>query len=289
MPVFQIRNGKAQQLDTAEFKPETELQQFFENNLEELLSIHFVEREYVINSKSGRIDTLGIDESNRPVIIEYKLGNAGDEVLTQGLAYRKWLNNNRKPFDLLVKQKYNVEAAWELIRLIFIAKDFAFKMREVAEDDKSVVLIRYSLIQSGLIVLDKISGQLNWARKNIASISGRADSEGVERYLVQTKPELHEPFHQLRKRVRLLSDIEEVIQPKIGITYYTIKAIARFEFRKNHIDLLLKSGASSADQDQRLRDITSNKWGFPLLFQVKKPEDVEYAFNLIQATYQAAM
>lgn len=288
MPVFQIRNGKAQRLDVVEFPLERALQRFFEDNLEELLGVRLVASEYEISSKSGRIDTFGIDENNRPVIIEYKLGIAGDEVLAQGLSYQKWLNNNRKHFNLLVKEKLNTEVDWQLIRLIFIAKDFGSRIRDAVEDDKGVVLVRYALNQNELVVLDKISGQFNWDRKNISSNVQQVLSEDIERYLVLTKQELHEPFRHLRNKLLQLSGTEEIPQKKVGITYYKTQAIARFEFRKSRIDLLLKTGAVSDDPDHRLEDITSYKWGFPFLFKISAPEHVEYAFNLIQAAYLAA-
>ena len=52
------------------FGDEFSLRDFFADNLEELLGIRFIEKEYPI--QEGRIDTFGIDENNSPVIIEYK-------------------------------------------------------------------------------------------------------------------------------------------------------------------------------------------------------------------------
>ncbi len=290
MPVFQIMNGKAQQLDVSEFRIERELQKFFENNLETLLGIHLIHSEYEINSESGRIDTLGIDESRRPVIIEYKLEIAEDKVLAQGLAYKKWLNRNKKLFNLLAKEKYQIEVNWELTRLVFIAKSFAKKMRDAVQDDEDVDLFQYTLFQNSLIVLDNVSRPSdNRKRKSAVPKVGQTVPQDIERYLSGTKQELHEPFFQLRAKLLDLPEIKERVQPKTGVSYYVIKAIARFEFGKSYINLILKTGASNADIDHRLRDITSNDWGFPFLFKINTPEDIEYAFNLIQAAYQAAL
>ena len=52
---------------------EKSLQQLLERHLETFLGIRFLASEYSTGKKHARrIDTLGIDENNSPVIIEYK-------------------------------------------------------------------------------------------------------------------------------------------------------------------------------------------------------------------------
>ena len=52
---------------------EKPLQTLIEKNLEELLGIRFLKTEYSTGkTHGGRIDTLGLDENNCPVIFEYK-------------------------------------------------------------------------------------------------------------------------------------------------------------------------------------------------------------------------
>lgn len=51
------------------------------------------------------MDTIGIDENNCPVIIEYKW-KENEEVFAQGLFYLDWLKRNKRHFDLLVKNKF---------------------------------------------------------------------------------------------------------------------------------------------------------------------------------------
>ncbi len=71
MPIFEINNKKAKRISTKEFEDEFELHQLIDNNLEEIFGIRFIKDEHV-TQKHGRIETLGLDESNRPVVIEYK-------------------------------------------------------------------------------------------------------------------------------------------------------------------------------------------------------------------------
>ena len=72
--LYQIKSGKAQIKSVIEFKYEREIQKLCEQNLETFFAIRSLATEYTTGNKhKGRIDTLGIDENNCPVIIEYKL------------------------------------------------------------------------------------------------------------------------------------------------------------------------------------------------------------------------
>jgi len=71
MALFKLINGKAKKILRKEFNDERrELQPLIDNNLDTILGIRFIEKWYPI--PNGEIDTLGLDDSNVPVIIEYK-------------------------------------------------------------------------------------------------------------------------------------------------------------------------------------------------------------------------
>ena len=69
MPIFQIKNKRVAQVsfNLDYFDNEAALRDFFANNLEDLLGMRFLAKEYP--TTDGRIDTLAIDETNAPVII----------------------------------------------------------------------------------------------------------------------------------------------------------------------------------------------------------------------------
>lgn len=72
--LYQIKDGQATSKSVADFKYESEIQKLCEQNLETFFGIRFLASEYSTGNKHrGRIDSLGIDENNCPVIIEYKL------------------------------------------------------------------------------------------------------------------------------------------------------------------------------------------------------------------------
>lgn len=105
MPLFEIKKGKANQITMKEFKDELELHKLIDQNLEEIFKIRFIKDEHVTD-KHGRIETMGIDESNRPVIIEYKKTKEKGQ-LTQANRYITWVRQNPDSFELLVRK--NIE------------------------------------------------------------------------------------------------------------------------------------------------------------------------------------
>jgi hypothetical protein len=61
----------------------------------------------------GRIDTLGLDDNNCPVIIEYKR-TLNENVINQGLYYLDWLMDHKGEFTLLTMKKPGAPAAEQI-------------------------------------------------------------------------------------------------------------------------------------------------------------------------------
>ena len=73
MPLFSMLNNSARQLKKSNFRSERELQTFVEQNMERLFNVRFLASEYATSKQhGGRIDSLGLDKNNAPVIIEDK-------------------------------------------------------------------------------------------------------------------------------------------------------------------------------------------------------------------------
>jgi hypothetical protein len=107
---------------------EKQIQTIIEKNLENIFQIKFLTSEFIIGN--GRIDTIGIDENNFPVIIEYKKDKAVD-IFDQGLFYVDNLLQHKADFQLLVQSKIGEKESkkinWNGTRLIFIAAEFGPK------------------------------------------------------------------------------------------------------------------------------------------------------------------
>lgn len=126
--LFQIQAGKVNELPGKASDLEKPLQILIEGNLEKLLGVRFLATEHSTGkTHAGRIDTLGIDEDNCPVVLEYKR-SVGENVINQGLFYLDWLMDHKAEFELLVLKRYGDKVAdaidWTGPRLICVASDF---------------------------------------------------------------------------------------------------------------------------------------------------------------------
>ena len=152
MPIFKIQNQKAQKLKSKKFKNEKQLQQIFEDNLEEIFGIRFLATEYT-TTHGGRIDTLGLDENSSPVIIEYK-ENEKDNIINQGLFYLDWLVDHKGDFEILVQKKLgqNVKVNWDAPRLILVAQSYnEYDKYAVNRISENIELKKYILYDLSLI------------------------------------------------------------------------------------------------------------------------------------------
>ncbi len=94
--------------DRGALSHERELQEFFEKHLRTLIGVEYLASDYSTGERhSRRIDTLGIDEAGRPVVVEYKR-HQDENVINQGLDHLAWLNDHQAEFRELVREKLGV-------------------------------------------------------------------------------------------------------------------------------------------------------------------------------------
>ena len=106
--LYRMALGGVTELSGGAVALEKSLQTLFEANLESLLGVRFLASEFITN-EGGRMDSLGIDENNSPVVIEYKR-SSNENVINQGLFYLDWLMGHRKDFEWLVLEKLGKDA-----------------------------------------------------------------------------------------------------------------------------------------------------------------------------------
>ncbi|MGO7919424.1 DUF5655 domain-containing protein [Rhizobium ruizarguesonis] len=159
--LFHFGGGSVNELAGSAMQVEKSLQVLFEANLEALLGIRFVATEHSTGPvHGGRIDTLGLDEDNSPVIIEYKR-SVNENVINQGLFYLDWLLDHRKEFQWMVMERLGTEAAnaveWTAPRLICIAGDFTrYDEHAVKQIARNIELIRYRRFGEDLLMLELV-------------------------------------------------------------------------------------------------------------------------------------
>ena len=108
--LFSIK-GKVKELNSNQVPLEKELQQLLEQNMSTFFGVTFLKSEYRITN--GRMDSIGIDENNCPVIFEYKR-SVNENVINQGLFYLDWLLDHKADFKLLVMDTLGSEKADEI-------------------------------------------------------------------------------------------------------------------------------------------------------------------------------
>ena len=292
MPIFRKENRTVKQLKTSNFENEKELQNLVENNLEVIFGIRFLDTEFSTGEKhGGRIDTLGIDEDNSPVIIEYKWEEASN-VINQGLFYLDWLVDHKGDFQIATEKKLGnkIKVDWGQPRLILIAYSFnkydKYAINRMAEN---IELWIYKLHENGILSFE-IEGSSKVSRttkgKKITKIDYK--SYDLDYHLKKTDKDLQLKFKEIKEKILELPNVEERYEQKTGITYRTSKSFVRFEFRKTYIQILLKQPKYN-DPKKLIRDITEFQWGYKGQVKLKIYSDIDYIFDLIKQSYEETL
>lgn len=293
MALFQVTNKKVHQVpvDLRQFKNEAALRDFFAENLEDLLGLRFLGNEYP--TKDGRIDTLAIDETGTPVIIEYKWGEK-DNILSQGLFYVDWLKENKRLFELLVGDKLGKDSKilWGSPRLILIAQGFdRYTLSAVRQVKNSVELIKYTPYSSQILFLETVYSPDTVKPVTETTKKKEEGAYNLEYHLGSVNDEVKQIFYLLQEDIKKWANVEEKADQKVGITYRTTKSFVRFEFGKSYIDVLVRDSRYDHKIDPRgmVKDISSFEWGYKGRIKLKSKEDVPYVLDLIKQSYESTL
>lgn len=247
--LFRLVTNDVEEIRGTSMAIEKSLQTLVERHLESFLGVRFLASEYATTrSHGGRIDTLGLDETNSPVIVEYKRA-LNENVINQGLFYLSWLLDHKADFQLLVMEKLGHNAAnvinWRYPRLVCIAGDFTkYDVHAIEHMPQNIDLIRYRRYGEDLILLEQIASSSNTTVFNservipAQGVAGEAQSNTSTLELNATldiqsfPPDLQTWFCSLRDFVLGLGDdIEERTLPKY-IAFRRLKTFAYFNFQR---------------------------------------------------------
>jgi len=294
MPIYKIEKQKVKQLGLKKvgFGNEFALRDFFADNLEEILGVRFLEKEYQITD--GRIDTLGIDENDSPVIIEYKW-KENEEVFAQGLHYLRWLRENKKHFNLLVQSKLGAkeEVSWERPRVILIAQGFSRYIKSAVQEHNNVELKAYTLYEGDILHIENVyspfTEKVRVEKAEKTETKAEAAKFDLQYHLNITSPDMQKVFLELRDMILKLPSVEEKNEQKSGITYSTTKSFTRFEFRGTWIQVLIRDPAYAEDTNKQIKDVTTHKWGYKGMIKFTPESDINYIFAVVQASYNSTL
>ncbi|MFE9334876.1 hypothetical protein [Streptomyces sp. NPDC006925] len=153
LKVFRVRGGRATEIPGTSVAVERDLQSLIEANMEAMLGIRFLATEYRTGRHRGRgrVDSLGLDESRTPVVIEYKRSR-DQNVINQALSYLVWLRDHHHEFEQLVANRLGAEAAgpvdWSNPRVVCVAGEFTYHDTVAVEEIGRAVGSTWSLTGS---------------------------------------------------------------------------------------------------------------------------------------------
>jgi predicted transport protein len=179
--LFRLASGIATELQGSASDLEKPLQTLIEANLQPLLNIRFIASEHSTGkTHGGRIDSLGLDENNCPVILEYKR-SVGENVINQGLFYLDWLMDHKAEFKLLVLDKLGALAAdvidWSAPRVVCIAADFTkYDGHAVQQIGRNIELIRYRRFGDDLLLFESVNAGSDANGKTVAGKLAKASA-----------------------------------------------------------------------------------------------------------------
>lgn len=259
--LFKLANGQARELQGSASDLEKPLQTLIEANLDTLLRIRFLASEYSTGkTHAGRIDSLGLDENNCPVILEYKR-SLGENVINQGLYYLDWLMDHQADFQLLVLDKLGKLASeaidWSAPRVICIAADFTkFDSHAVQQIGRTIELIRYRRFAEDLLLLESASAGMDpstrkGAARRQASAPARLETSaagvvgvgtnkptGPDKAFVDVLAALSDPLRQLLASLEdytmSLGDDVERKELRLYVAFKRLKNFATVVIHKKH-------------------------------------------------------
>ncbi len=308
--LFSLASGKAIELQGDASDLEKPLQTLIEANLEALLGIRFLATEYSTGkTHAGRIDSLGLDENNCPVILEYKR-SVGENVINQGLFYLDWLMDHQAEFKLLVMDRLGKTAAdaidWGAPRLVCIAADFTkYDGHAVQQINRNIELIRHRRFGDELLLLELANstsanaGRLAPARsvkvqkprvaEPCPAKPGTPGDRSFAEWLPLLPPHLGELIASLDGHVLSLGDDVQRKELKLYVAFKRLKNFATLVPQKNRLLLYLHiDPAQVVPLPANGRDVSQQgHWGTgDLELALASQADLDAAKPLILMAYE---
>lgn len=301
MALFRLTNNKVSRIAPTNVDKERQIQNIFEDNLEELLNITFLSSEFS-TSFGGRIDTLGIDKNGCPVIIEYKRGQ-NESVINQGLSYLRWLLDHKANFETICHtSSINLTIDWESTRVICIAESYNKFDLDTAEIlPIHIELLKYRLYDENIFSVEAETDQkikvsvAGLIRKNNmvnSQVHVLQKTYSLDDHLKKANEQVKTLFFELRAKITSLDEDIKEEPKKLYVAYKLATNFVDVEIRNKEIKIYLNVKSGQLNDPKKIaHDLTKPKpighWGngdYDLKFN--HTDLLEDVFDLIKQSYK---
>lgn len=271
---------------------ERELQNTIEANMEAFFGVRFLKSEYVITD--GRMDSIGIDENNSPVIFEYKRSSS-ENVINQGLFYLDWLLHHKADFKLLVIERLGMDVAnqidWSVPCVICIANDFSkYDIHAVNQMQRNIKLVKYLKYNNDLIIFEHLNKPV--ANPILENQSMPAVSTNTQKTHLEKLAAANEQYKALYKSIcdfiEALGDDLTQNQMKLYLAYKKVQNVFCIEIYKQQIIVRMKLNPDTVELEngftRDMRNIGHYGTG-DLEVSIKTEDDFVKAKPLIERAY----
>ena len=300
--LFRLTAGQATELPGRAANIERQLQSLIEGQMTAFLGVRFLASEYGTGkTHKGRIDSLGIDENNCPVIVEYKR-HGNENVINQGLFYLDWLLDHQAEFRWLVMERLGKDAAevidWAGTRLLCIAADFTrYDQHAVQQIPRNVELIRYKLFADDLLLLELVNA-VTVADATVAKADVTESGAGKPRIggkdksaqeqLSQAQPAIRELYESLAGYLSALGDDVQEKHLKLYTAFRRLKNFACVIPYRDKLLVMLKLDPDTVALESGFSRDTRNigTWGTgDLELTLRTLADLDKAKPLLERSY----
>lgn len=287
--------GQVYELPSKQVVIEKDLQRLLEENMFTFFGVTFLKSEYRITN--GRMDSIGIDENNCPVIFEYKR-SVNENVINQGLFYLDWLLDHKADFTLLVMETLGKEKAdnidWSMPCVICVANDFTkFDEHAVNQMQRNIKLVRYRKFGNDLIALEYLNAPqvqpniYDEPPTKISKKNNRKDKD-FKQYFAELEEGHKTLFYSIRDYILSLGDDISEEQLKLYVAFKKAKNFVCVEIFQSYIQCLLKLNPDTVVSIPGVTEDVRNKGHHgtgDLRLVIRNNEDFEKTQHLFAQAY----
>jgi predicted transport protein len=297
MILYNNNSNKLTHVKENPFKLEREIQNIFENNLQDIMGLQMVKSEFAIKNK--RIDSLAFDkQSNAFIIIEYKR-DKNYSVVDQGLTYLNLMLQNKAEFILTYNETlkdtlHSKDVDWSQSRVAFVSpsftenqisasdfKDFGIELWEIKQFENNIISINSIKKSKGAESIKPLlenSEKLKEVKENIIVYT---EEDHYKNGSVATI-ELYEKF---KNSILNLADNIEILPQKFYIAFKKGSNISDIEIQKKSLKIFINAKIGTLDDPKGLAKDVSNighRGNGDYQIQIENDKDLEYIMSLIK-------